>query len=1363
MNNFLQQREYDWTKPTNLRAYQLLVSAFPTVGEGTRIASAVGFPGEIASEHEPSGPFWRTLLDRAAAAGSLPMLIAHVMSILVASDRPDMSVLGNQLAAIMAGQVIDSGQLEGPTIDEDSEQFNERRWLASLWPIGRDPEDDETVSVERAREIFEEKFCNPRSSTRIPVNPQQISKVEPIVEGKAFRFDLLEYGVEGRCTAQMYLDLAEVAGRLWTQEANALVRLSARRHQAFPEVVDGMYRDQDGIGIVVSKSGELFDLKNVHWLRATPNFGLRCFEMLADALRCLHGHGMMHRAIWRGTLELVRNEHDVPVGVRLTRFEMSAFLASILDPAWRSSPRERSAMKRYYLRGGAASLLACPPERLGPLLGIERDRTFEEYRSDIYSLGIVAYEWFVGDLPVEAFARKLGNRVEDVTPTRFRGAYQVLEEQIIQARHLPRALKELLREMLGFDRTPRPTSFDVVSRLATEHEDIVYAWNKKNEERLFLVSIAPQQMTEHVRVAEWQGLHSDPDIRFDQLKRRIERDLAPACLVHEPAGAGEFVDGGDPVRQAESTYVLLGMVAVYFCQVFSRAGKQSDWVLHINYAVDKSTRRVRTIACNPLQRTIRGVQVVHYQKSGDVDPKLGPRNHPLWTPLLKEVTLRSRPPDWHRGFKAGLNWWLSLQRATTEVRYYAYEKVQNSENDIVGGRRTVRLRVDTKRDRRWIEIDEMRYIVSSERPRRPDFGDFFDTLDERELESHVTWLRDQDGRPAGREDGQSAPSGRIRSRVNSGEIIVEVLGKEFPPRLGWLRPMVDVPSDVLLDRQVKARESLYASPQLLNALYEPWSIRGSRVPWARAGAQLSEEGRGREILKDMLATFPFYVLQGPPGTGKTTIVVNAVLEFLKWKPSARILVSAQSHYALDELAGRIMESLDRSRAPYSTKDSSKPTDWEEGWSGDGSTGGITLVRVVPEKAEPLVSERSRALGDAEQAVKCLQQIERLPHQREIREEFSEALKEIAVEWKRAARSSLSEIRDHIWRGANVIFATCGTSTEYIVGIQADIDRFDWVVVEEAGKAWPAELAMPLVHGWRWTLIGDPKQLPPFGKEHVKRIYERWKRASRQQQYDSFAGDEAFEATFDLLGRLFERAKEAKLEPQRGNPDRDNADIYRRRPWPVDMLNLQFRMHEHIARIVSDVFYDREIETCSALQAVDPSHDLSRPDFLASRTVAWLDTGRVGVCRYEEPRWRNCGEVEVVAAMLEQAGDAVLWPDPDQRLAILSPYHAQNDLLGEKLPEKYRRLIHTTDSFQGREADVVVVSLVRTNDLKRIGHLADEQRMNVLLSRARKLLVLVGDFEHFNVTADTKWPAVCRIIEELKGRIPSSRVSQLLGG
>lgn len=1375
---------FDWLDQRNIRLYQLLVEAFPTTNSAAPLAALAQLPVPVEPGESPSGPLWYMLLGQAAKTGGLPVLLLSAMSLVHGSDAAESSAVRDQLAALVRELMAPPAPFDARPAAEGPSGPSP---LEALWEIGGDDADDQEVSVEQARELFEEKFCNPHSATRLPVKPEQIYGVETIVDGKAFRFDV-EYGEHGRCVAQMYLGLGDVGHRLWSQEANALIRLSGRRHLALPVVVDGIVRERDGIGIVVSKTrGKPLDAATAAWIRASPDFAVRCFSLLADGLRTLHGHGMIHRAIWRGALDLDRNDRGVPKGAQLTRFEMSAFLASLLDPVRQSDPRERRIIQRYYRRGGAASLLACSPEQLGPLLRIGRSSGFIDFRTDIYSLGVIGYEWFVGELPVKAFLARLGDPSGSPTSTQFREAYRVLEDGVAKASTLPAPLQDLLLEMLRFEHRTRPTSFDVVDRLAANYDRLVHESRKAKDESTYVVSIAPKYFVQFMRVPEWTDLSPDPTIQFEQLKHRIEKDLAPSRLLYVPEGAGRYLAGGDPDRYAESKYVLLGTRAVYFCQRFVEpahqgVGRNIDWVLHINYAVDATEDKLRDIGCNPLQRNIRSVRVVHYRKSGEVDPDLGRRKNPLWTPNLDHVTFESEAPAWYPGLQAGLDWWLALQQAQTDVHMYPFQRVRPEEAGSVASSQTVRLRVDVPRDQAWIETNELRDILAAIPPGRPEFGDFFATLEERGLGLDVTWRRDRDGRPQKPEAGQPPATGRVVKRINRHEIEVEVDG-DFPPGTGWLRPKSDLASDVLLRRQRNSRGEVYASPHLLSSLYDPWSFRGTRKPWVHAGAPLSDEGRSREILQDLLSIFPFYALQGPPGTGKTTLVSHAVVAYLERHPSARILIAAQSHYALDELATRIDELLGGwqtkgrfpgaadAGAPLGARPAADP-DWlaqpegdaEAGRPGDDWSDHPILLRVASRKTEGQVRESLKGLGDAELAENCLEAIRSPERLRRIPEPF----RGLAAEWRNVAAQSLPAIRDHLWRGANIVFATCGASTEDLLGTHAELDHFDWVIVEEAGKAWPCELLMPMAHGRRWTLIGDPKQLPPYAKDDVVRIYEAWKARPQRRLRPSFAGDEAFEATFELFERLFRR-----LAP--GDPDITETEMFRRGRSPVDMLDTQFRMHEDIARIVSDCFYDGAIATASGLRDVGAAHGLRSPDFLADRAVAWLDTGAVQECRHEEKHrasWRNPGEASVVRALLAECGNALIGRRdvPEKRLALLSPYRAQNDLLSARLPAKLRPLVHTTDSFQGREADIVVVSLVRTNDhpadegaRNRIGHVADPKRANVMLSRPRKLLVLVGDFDHFKGTTGSPWPRVCETIEKLGGIVPSTHVDRLLRG
>ena len=144
--------------------------------------------------------------------------------------------------------------------------------------------------------------------------------------------------------------------------------------------------------------------------------------------------------------------------------------------------------------------------------------------------------------------------------------------------------------------------------------------------------------------------------------------------------------------------------------------------------------------------------------------------------------------------------------------------------------------------------------------------------------------------------------------------------------------------------------------------------------------------------------------------------------------------------------------------------------------------------------------------------------------------------------------------------------------------------------------------------------------------------------------------------------------------------------------------------------------------------------------MKGRALIWIDTDGVEDTN-DQRAWSNEGEANVVKQLLDRMRPAPLPPsrteDDDDVFALLTPYHAQREILARvDLPEWAASRLHTVDSFQGREADTVVVSLVRSTqrDDRRpeanIGYLVSPNRTNVLLSRARKLLIIVGRIAHF---------------------------------
>ena len=141
---------------------------------------------------------------------------------------------------------------------------------------------------------------------------------------------------------------------------------------------------------------------------------------------------------------------------------------------------------------------------------------------------------------------------------------------------------------------------------------------------------------------------------------------------------------------------------------------------------------------------------------------------------------------------------------------------------------------------------------------------------------------------------------------------------------------------------------------------------------------------------------------------------------------------------------------------------------------------------------------------------------------------------------------------------------------------------------------------------------------------------------------------------------------------------------------------------------------------------------------------------------------NEGEVEAVDDIVTSMHPEATAVDADDRnsLAVLTPYHRQRELLRKR--PRLKDSVFTVHSFQGREAHRVIVSLVRDqrvadNPARNVGLLAQDEVINVLLSRARSLLVLVGNFRHFEENAGPAWHWVTRIIEHYGRRVDASEV------
>jgi ATP-dependent RNA/DNA helicase IGHMBP2 len=177
------------------------------------------------------------------------------------------------------------------------------------------------------------------------------------------------------------------------------------------------------------------------------------------------------------------------------------------------------------------------------------------------------------------------------------------------------------------------------------------------------------------------------------------------------------------------------------------------------------------------------------------------------------------------------------------------------------------------------------------------------------------------------------------------------------------------------------------------------------------------------------------------------------------------------------------------------------------------------------------------------------------------------------------------------------------------------------------------------------------------------------------------------------------------------------------------LAVQYRMHEQIMAFSSRQFYDGSQVADAAVRhhlLVDLPHVAHTP--LTETAVTFIDTAGAGYDEEDEEEGTSKLNREEARLAVELVGELLQAGVAAAEIALISPYSAQVRLLRELLTREEETLVevNSVDGFQGREKEVIIVSLVRANSAGQIGFLADTRRMNVALTRARRKLIVIGD-------------------------------------
>lgn len=411
------------------------------------------------------------------------------------------------------------------------------------------------------------------------------------------------------------------------------------------------------------------------------------------------------------------------------------------------------------------------------------------------------------------------------------------------------------------------------------------------------------------------------------------------------------------------------------------------------------------------------------------------------------------------------------------------------------------------------------------------------------------------------------------------------------------------------------------------------------------------------------------VVHGPPGTGKTTTLVEAIYETLHRE--TQVLVCAQSNMAVDWISEKLVDH------------------------------GVPVLRIgnpsrVNDKMLSFTYERKfESHPDYPELWSIRKTIRQI---KENRKRGDNMHQKIARLRDRASEIEMA-INAQLFDEARVVACTLvGSANKLLVR-----HKFSTLFIDEAAQALEPACWIAIRRASRVILAGDHQQLPPTIK--------------------------CYEAMKQGLGKtLMER-------------------IVENQPDAVTLLKVQYRMNDDIMKFSSDWFYHGAVESDESVKhrsVLDFEHSIQWIDgneILQQVNEDLKETERLEIDFSEQFIGENHGrinkaEAELVLSTLKNYIDKI---GKERFLAerldvgIISPYKVQTQYLRQQIRKReefrpFRQVIsvNTVDGFQGQERDIILISLVRSNDNGQIGFLSDLRRMNVAMTRARMKLIIFGD-------------------------------------
>lgn len=579
-----------------------------------------------------------------------------------------------------------------------------------------------------------------------------------------------------------------------------------------------------------------------------------------------------------------------------------------------------------------------------------------------------------------------------------------------------------------------------------------------------------------------------------------------------------------------------------------------------------------------------------------------------------------------------------------------------------------------------------------------------------------------------------------------------VLKIRFLKKPDWLPPKGTICLDYRehitnIDRQLDALDNVeredyscqYNLKEIISGITPPTtSILHGKIRFFNSRLDLPQ----KTAVEKALNAESLAIIQGPPGTGKTNVVIEIIRQILKENadypdlPPKKILLVSQSHPAVDKMLDDLIQQTDERPNLIRVGRDEKLNDEirEEYGLNYVKDNWISKVRQnCISSAEAFCKELGVTYEDfdayyKEYEKRFISNIDPTSINQQVLDDFikqtntprKEKLRkilEIQKQWEDRL-PQCEEVDLYIIKNTTIIAGTC---TGFISNRVIRDAAFDYVIVDEAAKATYPELAVSFAKADKIILVGDHKQLPPV-------IDTDFVKANK----DTLKLEDFTEGLFEKL--------------YNGFPDENKH-----------RLTIQYRMHPAIGSLISKVFYDNEIQN-----GTDKSQRNIGIPCYDDVAIEWISTSKLPSTKRFERRvgdgenatYKNNAELEIIKKKLRELDSAA---SRLIKVGVITAYRAQKSAIKEMINQQSYTNLHievdTVDAFQGGQKEIIIYSTVRSSEKStRIGFLRSEARLNVSLSRAQSLLLIVGDLDFLNNPRihGNKFPEIIEYISKSDG-------------